>query len=75
MPGPSGYQVGISSALNATKTVQESTTQQPLTLFQGTSIQGGTFSISVNALKESLTLSLHSPKSKKAHHFIESDSD
>jgi len=37
---PSGYQLGISSALtlNATKTVQESTTQQPLTLFQGASI-------------------------------------
>lgn len=32
--------------LNAT-TVQESTTQQPLTLFQGASIQGGTFNISV----------------------------
>ena len=55
MPGPSGYQVGISSALtlNATKTVQESTAQQPLTLFQGASIQGGTFNISVNALNES----------------------
>ena len=78
VPGSSGYQVGISSALtlNATKTVQESTTQQPLTLFQGASIQGGTFNISVNALNESPTLSLHSPKSKKARHFIiESDSD
>ena len=79
MPGPSGYQVSISSALtlNATKTVQETTTtQQPLTLFQGASIQGGTFNISVNALNESLTLSLYSPKSKKARHFvIESDRD
>ena len=47
VPGPSGYQVRISSALslNATKTVQESTTQQPLTLFQGASIQGGTFNV------------------------------
>ena len=72
MPGPSGYQVGISTALslNATKTVQESTTQQPLTLFQGASIQGGAFTIAVNALNESPTLS------KKAHHFvIESKSD
>ena len=78
MPGSSGYQVGISSALtlNATKTVQEFTTQKPLTLFQGASIQGGTFNISVNALNESPTLSLHSSKSKKACHFIiESDSD
>ena len=78
MPGPSGYQVGISNALtlNATKTVQESTTQQPFTLFQGASIQGGTFNISVNALIECPTLSLHSPRSKKARHFvIESDSD
>ena len=32
--------------------------------------------ISVNALNESPTLSLHSPRSKKARHFvIESDSD
>ena len=81
MPGPSGYQVSISSALtlNATKTVQETTaTQQPLTLFQlqGASIQGGTFNISVNALNESPTLSLYSSKSKKARHFvIESDRD
>ena len=62
VPGSSGYQVGISSALtlNATKTVQESTTQQPLTIFQGASIQGGTFNISVNTLNESPTLSLHS---------------
>ena len=79
MPGPSGYQVSISSALtvNATKTVQETTTtQQPLTLFQGASIQGGTFNISVNALNESPTLSSYSPKSKKARHFvIESDRD
>ena len=79
MPGPSGYQVSISSALtlNATKTVQETTTtQQPLTLFQGASIQGGTFNISVNALNESPTLSLYSPKFKKARHFvIESDRD
>ena len=56
--------------------IQESTTQQPLTLFEGASIQGETFNISVNALNESSTLSLHSPKSKKARHFIsESDSD
>ena len=78
MPGSSGYQAGVSSALtlNATKTVQESTTQQPLTLFQGASIQGGTFNISVNPLNESPTLSLHSPKSEKARHFIfESESD
>ena len=78
VPGPSGYQVGISSALtlNATKTVQESRTQQPLALFQGASIQGGTFNISVNAFNESPTLSLHSPRSKKARHFvIASDSD
>ena len=36
MPGPSGSQEEISSAvtLNATKTVQDSITQQPLTLFQ-----------------------------------------
>ena len=68
MPGPSGYQVGISSALtlNATKTVQESTTQQPLVLFQGDSIQEGTFNISVTALNESPTLSLHSPRSKES---------
>ena len=79
VPGPSEYQVGISIALslNATKTVQElTTTQQPLTLFQGASIQGGTFDISVNALNESPTFSLLSPRSKKARHFfIESDSD
>ena len=77
VPGSSRYQVGISAlTLNATKTVQESTTQQPLTLFQGASIQGGTFNISVNVLNESPSLSLHSPKSKKACHFIiESDSD
>ena len=78
MPGSSEYQVGISSALtlNATKPVQESTTQQPFTLFQGASIQGGTFNISVNALNESPTLSLPSPKSNKARHFIiESESD
>lgn len=31
---------------------QESKTQQPLTLFQGASMQGGTFNISVNALNE-----------------------
>ena len=77
VPGSSEYQVGISSALtlNATKTVKESTTQQPLTIFQGASIQGGTLNISVNALNESPALSLHSPKSKKARHFIiESDS-
>ena len=78
VPGSSGYQAGVSSALtlNETKTVQESTTQQPLTLFQGASIQGGTFNISVNVLNESPTLSLHSPKSKKARPFIiESESD
>ena len=41
VPVPSGYQVGISSALslNATKTVKESTTQRHLTLFQDASIQ------------------------------------
>ena len=42
----------------------ECTTQRPLTLFQGASIQGETFNISVNALNETPTLSLHSPKSK-----------
>ena len=65
-------EVGISSALslNATKTVQESTIEQPLTLFQGASIQEGTFNIYVNSL------SLHSPRSKKARHYvIEPDSD
>ena len=64
VPGPSGYQVGISSALtlNAIKTVQESATAP--------------FNISVNALNESPTLFLHSPRSKKARHFvIESESD
>ena len=78
VPGPPGYQVGNSSALtlNATKTVQESTTQQPLALSQGASIQGRTFNISVNALNESPTLSLHSPRSKNARQFvIESDID
>lgn len=78
-PGVSGpLGVGIFSALtlNATETVQNSTTQQPLTLFLGASIQGGTFKISVNALNESSTLSLHSQRSKQARHFvIESDSD
>ena len=66
--GPLGYQVGISSALslNATKTVQK----QPLTLFQFTSIQGGTLNISVNALNESPTLSWHSPSSEKVGHFV-----
>ena len=43
----------------------ECTTQRPLTLFQGASIQGETFNISVNALNETPTLSLHSPKSKR----------
>ena len=76
MLGPSGYQVGFSSASNMNATKESTTTQQPLTLFQGASIQGGTFNISVNALNESPTLSLHSPRSKKARHFlIESDSD
>ena len=76
MPGPTEYQVGISSALTMNATKESTTTQEPLTLFQGASIQGGTFSIYVNALNESRTLSLHSPRPKKARHFvIESDSD
>ena len=52
MPGPSGYQVGISSALTMNATKESTTTQQPLTLLKGSSIQGGTFNISVNALNE-----------------------
>ena len=72
MPGPSGYQVGISSALTLNATKESTTTQQPLALFKGASIQGGTFNISVNAL----SLSLHFPRSKKARHFvIEPDGD
>ena len=75
MPGPSGYQVGISSALslNAIKTVLTGVaTQQPLTLYQGASMQGGTltFNISLNVLNERPTFSLHSPRSKKARHFV-----
>ncbi|RUA04261.1 MAG: hypothetical protein DSY43_06765 [Gammaproteobacteria bacterium] len=79
-PGPSSSaSIYNALTLNATKTVQESTLQQPLTLFQGASIQGGTFNISVNALNQSPTLSLltDSPKSKKPRRcfVIESDSD
>ena len=62
--------------LPVSKTVQESTPQQPLTLFQGASIQGGNLNISVNALNERPTLFLRSPRFKKERHFvIESDSD
>ena len=39
--------IGSALNLNAIKTVQESTTQQPLTLFQVASFHGGTFNISV----------------------------
>ena len=76
MSGPPGYQIGISSAFTMNATKESPATQQPLTLFQGASIQGGTFNISVNVLNGSPTLSLLSPRSKKASHFfIESDSD
>ena len=67
-PGTSSkYQLSIPKAviLNSTKTAQKSTAQQPLTLFSGTLIHGGTFNIFLNALNRNPTLSMYSPKSKK----------
>ena len=65
-PKNGGNQSGSAPVPSSYFFVQESKTQQPLTLFQGASIHGGTFNTSVNSLNESPTLSLQSSMSKKA---------